>query len=300
MTDSTWTRRDFFKRSAGATAAVVGGPVLLGACSKVETGGGGELLKTLKSEGSVMIGIADEAPYGYKTPGGKVTGEAPEVARAVFKNMGIGDMQAEVTAEFSGLIPGLRQDEYDIVCAGMAILPDRCANADFSIPDYCTPTALLVPKGNPKNVMNFQDVAKAGVKVGVWTGTIEQQAAESAGIAGSNIVTFPDAVSMYEGVIADRVYCAALTDISLKHLVETKGGDLEVTDGFDAVIDGKKVNQCGGFVFRPNNDPFRKAFNKELRKLHESGKWLEIAKPFGFTEANVPAEGVTTEELCKG
>lgn len=299
MTDNKWTRRDFFRRSAGAAAAAVGGPVLLGACSKVETGGGGELLNTLKQQGSVTIGIANEAPYGY-LENGKATGEAPAVARAVFQNMGIENMKAEVTAEFSGLIPGLRQDEYDIVCAGMAILPDRCANADFSIPDYCTPTAFLVPQGNPKNITNFQDVANSDVKIGVWTGTIEQQAAESAGIPSSRITTFPDAVSMYEGVQAGRVYCAALTDISLKHLVKTKGGDLEVTDGFNAVIDGEEVNQCGGFVFRQNNDPFRKAFNKELRKLHESGKWLEIAKPFGFTEANVPEEGVSTQELCKG
>ena len=36
--------------------------------------------------------------------------------------------------------------------AGMAILPQRCENAQFSAVDYVTPTALLVPAGNPQQV----------------------------------------------------------------------------------------------------------------------------------------------------
>lgn len=300
MTDNKWTRRDFFRRSAGAAAAVVGGPVLVGACSRVDTGGDGNLLQTLRDEGTVTIGIANEAPFGM-TQDGQVTGESPEVARAVFKNLGIDTMEAEIATEFDNLIPNLRQAQYDVVCAGMAILPERCQEADFSIPDYTTPTAFLVPKGNPENITSFEDVANSDVKLGVWTGTIEQSAAESAEIPDSRVVTFPDQVSMYEGIAAGRVYCGALTDISLRHVLEQQGGgdDFELTEGFRPVIDGEEIIQCGGFVFRQGNDSLRQAFNEELQKLQESGRWLEIARPFGFTEKNVPPEDVTTEQLCQ-
>lgn len=301
MTDNKWTRRDFFRRSAGAAAAVVGGPALVGACSRVETGGDGNLLQTLRDQGSVTIGVANEAPFGM-VQNGEITGESPEVARAVFQNLGIDNMEAEVATEFGNLIPNLNQGQYHIICAGMAILPDRCEQADFSIPDYTTPTAFLVPQGNPQNITNFEDAANSDVSIGVWSGTIEQSAAESAQIPSSRIVTFPDQVSLYEGVAAGRVYCGALTDISLRHVLEQQGGsgEFELTEGFRPVIDGEEVIQCGGFVFRPGNDSLREAFNEELQKLQDSGRWLEIAQPFGFTEDNVPPDDVTTEQLCQG
>lgn len=299
MTGSKWTRRDFIMRSAGATAAVVGGPVLVGACSKVDTGAGGDLLSKLKDKGTVKVGVANEHPFGFKK-GNKVTGEAPEVAQAVFKNMGIDTMHAEAVSSFDSLIPSLRKADYDIICAGMAILPKRCEQIAFSAPDYVTPTALLVPKGNPKNVKDFKDIAKEGVSVAVFSGTIEQSAAKDAGVPDSKIVTFDNQNSLYEGVKAGRAYCGALTDISLRYLLKQRGGDFEITPGFNSVIDGEEVTQAGGFGFRSDNDKFRKAFNKELRKLHESGKWLEIVEPFGFKKVNVPPKDLSTDELCKG
>lgn len=143
-------------------------------------------------------------------------------------------------------------------------------------------------------------MAKAGVKVAVFGGTIEQTAASDAGVPDSNIVAFDDQNDLYEGVKAGRAYCGALTDISLRYLLRTRGGDFELTPGFNSVINGEEVHQAGGFGFRPDNDKFRKAFNKELHKLHKSGKWLEIVKPFGFKKVNVPPDDLTTEELCKG
>ncbi len=40
------------------------------------------------------------------------------------------------------------------------------------------------------------------------------------------------------------------------------------------------------------------AFNGELKKLHDSGEWLRIAQPFGFSQDNVPGPTVTTQSLC--
>jgi polar amino acid transport system substrate-binding protein len=74
----------------------------------------------------------------------------------------------------------------------------------------------------------------------------------------------------------------------------------EVTDGFVPVLDGKEQIQAGGFVFRKGETDLVDAFNTELDKLHESGDWLEIVTPFGFTEDNLPPDDVTTAKLCEG
>ena len=53
----------------------------------------------------MTIGFANEVPYAYATPEGKLSGEAVEVARTVLQNMGINEMQGVLT-EFGSLIPG--------------------------------------------------------------------------------------------------------------------------------------------------------------------------------------------------
>jgi polar amino acid transport system substrate-binding protein len=301
MAMGNWTRRDFFRFSAVTGAAAIGGPALLTACSEVATTGSGEggTLDRIREAGTIKVGIAGEVPYGY-TEDGKVTGEAPEVAKAVFKAMGIDNVEAE-QVEFKQLIPALNASQYDMVAAGMAIFPERCAEAAFSSVDYVTPTAFMVPKGNPQGVATFDDVKAKGLTVAVLTGTIEQQVAEATGIPSGNIQPYAGQAELFQALVNQRAYCGALTDISLNDLMKNNpDAPMEVTEGFVPEIDGKEQIQAGGFVFRKGEDDLLDAFNAELTKLHDSGEWLKIVEPFGFTEDNVPPDDVNTENLCAG
>ncbi len=301
MAMGNWTRRDFFRFGAVAGTAVIGGPALLTACSEVPQGGSGEggTLQRIREAGTIKVGIAGEVPYGY-TDGGEVTGEAPEVAKAVFKAIGVDKVEA-TQVEFGQLIPALNAGQFDMVAAGMAILPERCENAAFSSVDYVTPTAFMVPKGNPQGVKNFEDVKAKGLTVAVLSGTIEQAVAKATGIADGNIQPYDGQPELFQALQDNRAYCGALTDISLRELLKNNPGvPFEVTDGFVPVLDGKEQIQAGGFVFRKGETDLVDAFNTELDKLHESGDWLEIVTPFGFTEDNLPPDDVTTAKLCEG
>jgi polar amino acid transport system substrate-binding protein len=46
-------------------------------------------LERAKKQGFIRVGFANEAPYGYATPDGKLTGESPEVVKAVLQKIGI-------------------------------------------------------------------------------------------------------------------------------------------------------------------------------------------------------------------
>ena len=96
--------------------------------------------------------MANEAPYGYATPDGKLTGEAPEVAKAVLAKMGITQVDGVLT-EFGSLIPGLKAGRFDIIAAGMYVNPQRCNEIAFSEPSYGIGQAILVPAGNPGQSM---------------------------------------------------------------------------------------------------------------------------------------------------
>lgn len=302
MATNRWTRRDFFRFGAVTGAVALGGPVLLAGCSERPEGGSGEggTLQRVKDAKKITVGIAGEIPYGFTDDSGNVTGEAPEVAKAVFKAMGIPEVEAE-QVEFGQLIPSLNANKYDMVAAGMAITPERCGQAAYSVVDYVTPTAFMVPTGNPEGVKNFEDIKAKGLKLAVLSGTIEQSVAEATGVEKANIQTYDGQAELFQALEDKRAYAGALTDISLRQLIkDNPDAPMEVTDGFVPLLDGKEQIQAGGFVFRKGEDDLVKAFNAELTKLHESGEWLKIVEPFGFTEDNVPPDDVTTDKLCAG
>ncbi|MDT7599391.1 MAG: polar amino acid transport system substrate-binding protein, partial [Pseudonocardiales bacterium] len=238
MTTGAWTRRDFLRRGGVAGAFALAGPALLAACSSTSSG---DTLANAKKAGTIKVGIANEAPYGFTDPGGKVTGESVEVGRAVLKALGINDIQA-TTVEFGALIPALGARQFDMVTAGMFINPTRCAAATFSDPDYTAPTAFLVPKGNPKGITKFEDVKSKSLKLAVLSGAVEQGYAKDSGIPDGQVQAFDTQNTLLQAVSAGRADAAALTNISLNDVVgKNPTAAVEVTKGFFPVLNGKET-----------------------------------------------------------
>src|SRR2546423_526185 len=125
------------------------------------------------------------------------------------------------------------------------------------------------------------------VKVAVLSAAVEKGYATDAGVPESQIETLDSQDNMLRAVTDGRVYCAALTDISLKDVLKKNpGAAAEVTPGFDPVKDGKPVISAGGFVFRTGDNPFLGPFNTELKEPHDSRAWTKLLISLGFTQAN--------------
>ena len=89
-------------------------------------------LEELRKQGFARIAIANEPPFTQVDASGTVSGAAPDVARAVFKLLGVGDVVASLS-EYGGMIPGLQAGRFDAVTAGYYIKPERCAAASLMI-----------------------------------------------------------------------------------------------------------------------------------------------------------------------
>ncbi len=293
-------RRELLRRAGGLTAAAAGIP-LLAACGSASNGSGSsDPLAAAKKAKNINVGFANEAPYDFATSAGQLTGEAPSVARYVMKQLGVPNITGVLT-QFESLIPGLEAGRFDMVAAGMFITPERCKSVIFSNPDYAAPEALAVPKGNPKHLETLQDVAKAGVTLGVLSGAVEGGLATSAGVKSSNIKQFPDQTSMIEGLTAGRIDAICLTSISLRYAIQTAGqGKVELATPFFPVVNGKKSVDGGGYAFRKSDAKLRDAFNNVLHQMQSDGTLLKIVQPFGFGPDEVnAAKGLTAASLCK-
>ncbi|MDY0885251.1 ectoine/hydroxyectoine ABC transporter substrate-binding protein EhuB [Dongia soli] len=249
-----------------------------------------------KKQGFIRIGFANEAPFGYATPDGKLTGEAPEVAKAVLKKIGIPEVDGVLT-EFGALIPGLKAGRFDIIAAGMFINPKRCKEIQFSEPSYGIGQAMLVKKGNPKKIKDYSSIAaNKDLKLAVMAGAVEAGYAKDAGIPITQLVMLPDQSSLVAAVQSGRADAASLTALSIADMAKKSEG-VESTPPFGEVA-GKSVKGHGGFGFRKEDKDLYEAFNNELKKFIGSPEHIALVTPLGFGKDYLP--NMTTEQLCKG
>ncbi|MER5526962.1 ectoine/hydroxyectoine ABC transporter substrate-binding protein EhuB [Streptomyces sp. NPDC002677] len=286
------------RRAVLAGAAAIGALAAAG-CTRVATAAGtdgGDLLQRLRAQGVVRLGIAGEIPFGYIDKDGQLTGEAPELAKAIFKRLGVDKVQP-VPTEFGSLIPGLNSQQFDVVAAGMYVNPERCEQVIFADPDYQMLDSFVVRKGNPKGLHDYKDVVAKKAKFATGTGYAEIQYAVEAGYKESDILIVPDQVAGLNAVEAGRVDVFAGTAVTVREVVK-KSAKAEATKPFAPLVDGKPHVDGGAFAFRSAETKLRDAFNVELRKLKKSGELLRILRPFGFTQAEMT--DLTAKELCGG
>ena len=253
-------------------------------------------LERAKREGYIRVGFANEAPYGFATPDGKLTGESPEVVRAVLKKIGINQVDGVLT-EFGSLIPGLQAGRFDIIAAGMFITPKRCAQVQFSEPTYGIGQAFLVKKTNPKAIKDYGSIAaNKDLKLAVMAGAVEGGYAKDSSIGQDQLVILPDQSSLVKAVQSGRADAAALTALSIADMASKNDG-VESTPPFGTVA-GKSVVGHGGIAFRQDDKDLYEAFNAELKKFIGSEEHIALVTPFGFGKGFLPTK--TTAELCAG
>ncbi|MFC3577766.1 ectoine/hydroxyectoine ABC transporter substrate-binding protein EhuB [Streptomyces yaanensis] len=294
---STTTRRSLLTGIAALSVPAAAG------CSRVATASGsasgtrgGDLLSRLRAQGVVRLGIAGEIPFGYIDKNGNLTGEAPELAKVVFRRLGIDRVQP-VPTEFGSLIPGLNSQQFDVVSAGMYVNPERCRQVIFADPDYRMLDSFVVRKGNPKGLHDYRDVVEKKAKFATGTGYAEIQYAVEAGYPQSDILIVPDQVAGLNAVEAGRADVFAGTAVTTREVVK-KSRTAEATKPFAPLVNGTPHVDGGAFAFRRTETRLRDAFNAELKKLRANGELLRILRPFGFTKAEMT--DMTAKELCRG
>lgn len=285
------------RRSAGMVAAAAAVGLALAGCTATDTDDDSSLLESLQDRGSVTVGFAGEAPYSFME-GGELTGATVALHREIFSNLGIETVEGQ-NADFGALIPGLQANRFDVVSAGMSILPERCEQAAFSEPEFNYTTALMVEEGNPMDLSDMQSVAESGARLATMTGAIESDYASELGIDSTQVATPQDGM---DAVTSGRADVFALTGISLNWMANNNpDAPVEVTQSFVAEINGVPQVGAGGTVFRTDDQELLDAYNEELAKItSDPEKYLSIVGEFGFTEEELPDPELTTADLCAG
>ena len=132
-------------------------------------------------------------PLGYFDENNQAIGSDIDLGKEIAKRLGV---QVEfANTPFDGIIPALQAKHCDAILSQLFDKPARREVVDFV--DYMySSQALLVDKGNPKNIKSLEDLS--GVKIAAENGTTIQSLVEEqnkkfaeAGKAPADLVIFP-------------------------------------------------------------------------------------------------------------
>lgn len=258
-------------------------------------------LHQIKKRGYVRIAVANEIPYGYVTSNGEAQGFGPDVAKAVFKRMGIDHIQWVVT-EFGSLIPALKANRVDVVAAGQAILPQRCQQVNFSEPNTSYGDGLMVKAGNPENIHSYENFVKNHkLKMGIVAGADELGFAHAVGIPDSQLVMLAANTDAVSAVATGRIDAYAATQLTIMRLAK-KSKQVELAQPFtDPIVHGKPVRSWGAFTFNKRDTKLLKAFDKNLAAVQKTPFWTNTLKKYGLDQHSINlVHEYTTAQLCAG
>lgn len=281
-----------------APSKLLAGTVLLFQLSGI---GQAATLEQIKSQGYIRAATANEVPYGYMDTDGTAKGIAPQVAAAVLKRMGINEIQWVVTP-FGSLIPGLKASRFDLVAAEQDILPARCQQVLFSEPNSSYGDGLLVPKGNPKNIRAYEDIAKnPSLKLAVVNGTSHLQFAEGVGVPEGRLVIIANNADAPATITSGRADAYAATEATVGSLAKDNARLERASPFSDPVVKGKAVRSYGGFAFAQGSEDLVAAFNTELAAFKKTDDYKKLLTSYGFSEGSITASlEKKTADLCAG
>jgi polar amino acid transport system substrate-binding protein len=252
------------------------------------------IMDRINSGKSIRLGFASEIPWAYPGDNNAPLGFVNAIGLGTLKLMGYTNIEPVVT-EWSGLIPGLKANRFDIITGGMYILKSRCENVNFSEPIGVFGDCLVVPKGNPKGLENYQDIkAKGAIMVtGAGYNTVEH--AKKEGVPADKIMTVPGNNEVLAAVIAGRADTGVVTYFSALHLAK-QSPDVEITD--PNKLPPWTFNWVG-IGFRKGDTEFMAEFNKALKKYIGSDAMMKAVAEYGYSKLQLPAADATTAFACE-
>lgn len=302
------TRRSALRRGIGGLAVLAAGPVIAGCGSSSPTsggssggGGGGGALEKLRKAGVARMAVTETLPSsGFQN--GQGVAVFPEIGAMVMKELGVPKIQY-VNVQFGAQIPGLVADRVDMAAGGLYLTAERCKAISLSDTLLAYLEGLAVRKGNPKGVVDYKTIAANNLKLGLVTGSFENDLAKQFGVKSSQIQLYPDIPAMYEALKAGRVDAVGYDSITIAYFATEPqySSAVEAVKPFDPVDDGLPSSGIAGMGFQKDATDLTDAFNKKADEMLKAGTFDAIYKKWRVPEIDVKLtkSSPTTAVYCK-
>ena len=232
----------------------------------------------IKSAGKIVYcSDISGPPLGFFDENSQPTGSDIDLGNELAKRLGV---KAEwANTPFAGIVPALQAKNCDAILSQLFDKPARREVIDFV--DYMySSQALLVAKGNPKNIKSLDDLS--GIKIAAENGTTIQSLVEEqnkkftdAGKAPANLVIFPKDNDARQALQIGQVDVYGTTLESAGYFLAKAGHIFDIGgEPFGKIVTGIGI--------RKDDPELKAALQAAYDSMKADGSHLAILKKWGM------------------
>ncbi|MFP4474165.1 MAG: transporter substrate-binding domain-containing protein [Desulfatibacillaceae bacterium] len=227
--------------------------------------------KVLK-RGVLRVGFDTFVPWAMKNKDGKYIGFEIDVATRLARDMGV---KVEfVPTKWSGIIPALLTDKFDVIIGGMGILPERNLKVNFTIPYYASGMSLFANKEKAKGFDSLEDFNNPDVVLALRMAATPRAAVKKH-MPRAQVRLFDNEPQAVQEVLNGRAHAMVSSAPLPAHMV------IQHPDKLFLPIEGTFTREPIGFAVRKGDVDTLNFFNNWIR-VTQAGGWIEERHHYWF------------------
>ena len=259
-------------------------------------------LEKIKDQGSIRMGFANENPFSYTTAEGELAGVDVDILRHILADMGVKKIEGGLTT-FGDLIPGLQDEQFDLIASAIYIKLERCALVAFGEPLYIQGDGIVVAAAIPRAsrvTPTWPPTRRSSSAIPPGHGP-ERQCEGHGGERGQPI-DFPGHRGRFRRGQGGE-------DRRLRHrrhehrdgAPRDEGPGLERADPFEQpVVDGKVRYGITSPRGAPRGPGSPRCAQPAPAGVSRHPEYLAILEKYGLTAAELPPADMPTAKICAG
>jgi glutamate transport system substrate-binding protein len=259
---------------------------------EAQTFAAGTTMATLSEKGTVAVGTKFDQPlFGLKGLDGKPVGFDVEIAKIIAGKLGIAeDKITWVETPSAVREEKIEQGAADYVVATYTINDKRKERVSFAGPYYEAGQALMVKKGNPKNITGPDDLKSGNAVVCSVSGSTPSQNILQYLPPGTQPVLFDVYSKCADALRTGQVDVVTTDNVILLGLIEQSPNDFEL-------VEGTFTKEPYGIGIKKGDVAFCEFINETLAAAAEDGSYEQAWKDTaGKVDPDVPT--LPTPDPC--
>lgn len=232
----------------------------------------------------ISLGFNVNPPEAYQDPSKQPTGIDWDINKAVLDVLGIKKINV-VWMPWESVIPALLSRRIDVIGADIHVTPERIKVISFSGPAWWYGPVLIVRKGNPLNIIGYDQLK--GRKVGTITGSAADLYLRRIGVQTTE---FKQEVDELQSLNQGRLDAVLEDDVVYKQFdKENPNNNLDPLWNIPVptnIIEGGGYGMAR-FGIRKQDCSLRAAYTGALAEIRASGEVSQILKKYGLSDRNL-------------